>query len=251
MSLPRVHIKTLSGCEGCQDCLEHSDHFVPLLGALNIVECRLVTSPVDMNVLPGDIVIFEGAPVTRENIEELHAVRAIPGVIIIAMGTCAVTGGVQGNIPEQAIKDVHDGKWGEYNQTLDLKPGAPLSHYIKVDAEIPGCPIDPDELAQIVLKLLLGGKPRVFEHAVCAECHRVGCLLNDKELCLAMISVAGCKGVCPNVNRGCLGCRGFLPKADIEKFVGMLVEKGFSEKDVWRKLNFYNAHQIKQEGGNV
>jgi hypothetical protein len=32
----------------------------------------------------------------------------------------------------------------------------------------------------------------------------------------------------------------------------MLVEKGFSEKDVRRKLNFYNAHQMKQEeGGNV
>jgi sulfhydrogenase subunit delta len=251
MGLPRVHIKTLSGCEGCQDCLEHSEQFVPLLGAINLVECRLLTSPVDLNVLPGDIVIFEGAPNTNHHIKELEEIRAISGVLIIAMGTCAVFGGVQANVTDKDLEEVHDGKWGEYNQTLELKAGAPISHYVKVDAEIPGCPIDPEELAFIIAKLLSGGKPRKFNHAVCAECHRVGCLLNDKELCLAMITVAGCKGVCPNVSRGCLGCRGFLPKADVEQFVAMLVEKGFSEKDVRRKLDFYNAFKMKNGGDNV
>ncbi len=244
---PRVHIKTLSGCEGCQDCLEHSDPFVPLLGIVDIIECRLLTSPVDETVRSGDIVIFEGAPITEENVETLRAVREVPGVIIIAMGTCAALGGVQGAIPEASLQEVRDGKWGEHNQKLGLTSGKPVSYYIHVDAVIPGCPIDPNEFVEAIAKLLSGSKIREYKQAVCSECQRIGCLLDEAQVCLAMISVAGCGALCPMVNRGCLACRGLLSLADREKFIRMLVDKGFTDEDIRKKLSLYNAFTLKRE----
>jgi coenzyme F420-reducing hydrogenase gamma subunit len=253
MSLPRVHIKTLSGCEGCQDELEHKVLEL-LLTHLNIVEARLITSPIDTNILPGDVVIFEGAPNNREHIEELKKIRALPGVIIIQMGTCASTGGIQGAMSEETLEEVANGEWGEYNQALGLVPGAPVSHYITVDDIVPGCPVNPFEFAEHVAKLLSGGKPREYTHAVCAKCPRVGCLLNEEIFCAGMISAAGCYKTCPEKNDGCRACRGFLKNADVPGFIAMLVQKGFSEYDVRQKLSIYNTFalkNLKKEGGNV
>jgi len=241
---PRVHIKTFAGCEGCQDRLAHSDWLVPLLGALDLVECRLLTSPVDQTILPGDIVIFEGSPTLAEHISLLKEIREISGVIIIAMGTCAATGGVPAGMPKSSAEEANAGLHGEYIKSLEVRPGAPLSHYIKVDAFIRACPINPDEFVGTVVKLLVGGKPIDHKHAVCAECERVGCLLNEGEFCAGALSVSGCQAVCPSVNRGCLACRGFVSNTETEKFLAVLESKGFEREDVLKKLSIYNAYAL-------
>lgn len=246
MTKPRVHHKTYASCEGCLVRFAHSDLLVPLLNAIDLVECRVLTSPVDKNIIPGDIVIIEGAPTQKEHIEELRKIRKTPGVLIIAIGTCAVSGGIPAGMPDDAVKEAHEGTHGEYIRSLGVLPGAPLSHYIHVDAIVRGCPMDPTEFATTVAKLLFGGKPIGQRTPVCAECTRTGCLLEEGILCLGSQTVSGCNAICTKVNRECLGCRGLLPEADIKKLTAILITQGFTPEEVAKKLSVYNAFGLRE-----
>jgi len=246
MSKPRVHIKTLAGCEGCQDSIAHGSGLASLLEAIDLVECRLLTSPVDLEILPGDIVILEGVPITEEHITLLHEVRA-KAALVITIGACAAIGGIPGNIPGDAIVEADIGLHGEKIRSLKMRKGAPVSHYIPVDAVISGCPVSADEFYGTIAKLLCGGKPIQHKYAVCGECRRTGCLLNEGKPCLGAGSSAGCGAVCPMHNRACTACRGLLPGIDVEKLLETLEADGIDRKVALKKLGIFNGFALREE----
>ena len=91
----------------------------------------------------------------------------------------------------------------------------PISEHVKVDLELPGCPVSAGQLREVLAAVLVGRRPQLLNEAVCLDCKRRGipCLLvTGTEPCLGPVTRAGCGALCPSVGRGCFGC--FGPQVD-------------------------------------
>lgn len=221
---PIIGIFGLSSDEGCEfPILDQGEKFLELLQEVELGQFRLIEE------LPAaehyDVALVEGSVLTQENIKKLKWIRE-NSKILVAMGACAVIGG----IPElknytdknKAVARVYKNVAGIDN--LEVKP---LKEYVKVDFEIPGCPIDGGEVIRLLYDLKEGRIPKIEPRPVCYECQirETECLLQPnvktgrKVLpCMGPISLAGCNAPCPAVGYPCDGCRGVLAEADFESF---------------------------------
>jgi coenzyme F420-reducing hydrogenase gamma subunit len=113
----------------------------------------------------------------------------------------------------------------------DIKP---LSHYVKVDLEIPGCPINNQEFLHIVQSFLAGAVPKIPQRPICYECQlkQNKCLLQEGLPCLGPMIIGGCGAMCPSNNYPCDGCRGPLKNMDPEKMNKQLNAQGYSQKEI-------------------
>ncbi len=221
---PIIGIFGLSSDEGCVfPILDQGEKFFELLQEVELGECRLMEDLPEADHF--DVALVEGSVLTKENIAKLKWIRE-HSRILVAMGACAVIGG----IPElknytdknQAVAKVYKNVVGIDN--LEVKP---LKEYVKVDFEIPGCPIDGGEVIRFLYDLKEGRIPKIEPRPVCFECQirETECLLQPNPKtgrpalpCLGPISLAGCNAPCPAIGYPCDGCRGVLPEADFDSF---------------------------------
>jgi len=92
-----------------------------------------------------------------------------------------------------------------------LATSTPISHHVRVDFELRGCPIDKTQLLETVSAFLHGRKPNTPAHSVCVECKLRGnvCVMVANGMpCLGPVTHAGCGAICPAYDRGCYGCFG-------------------------------------------
>ena len=88
---PRVAFFDFTGCEGCQlEVLNFNLEIVDLITAVDIVEFREASSDHSDNY---DIAFIEGSITTEKDIARIQDIRS-KAKILIALGACACTGGV-------------------------------------------------------------------------------------------------------------------------------------------------------------
>lgn len=177
------------------------------LTKVNIGDFRLAEELPDVKYY--DIAIVEGTAITKEQLRRLKIVRK-KSKILVALGACACVGG------PQEIKDYR----GNKNQLMRMiypnirgidNPNVKsVKELVKVDLEIPGCPINKEEFFRIINELIGGKKPIIEQKPVCEECIRKNkmCFLLLGKPCLGSITLAGCGALCPANNFPCDGCRG-------------------------------------------
>ena len=95
-----------------------------------------------------DIAFIEGAIASKEHEEKLRAIRDC-AKILVAVGACAIVGmpaGQRNYFTEQQKQEV------EFLLTRfsALPKVLKVSEVVKVDAEIPGCQIDPNKFLEVV-----------------------------------------------------------------------------------------------------
>lgn len=117
---------------------------------------------------------------------------------------------------------------------------------MKVDAELPGCPMVKEEFLEFV-KCALAGKPFALpDYAVCVECKRVGnlCLYEKGIHCLGPLTRAGCAAICPSYGSKCEACRGVV-RPDALKAAGVNFREtyGVPLEEVVADLRLFGAHQ--------
>lgn len=234
----------LDVCAGCEMAVVGMHENI-----LNILEkVDILYSPVlvDAKEIPKvDIGLVTGAIANEENLEQAEEMRE-KSDILIALGTCAVTGCVHGLSNLYTREEIMEGVYGEESTTVNpenLFPSEevpdlteytePLRNHINVDYEIPGCPPESDLLYDVLLDLVNGEEPDLPEETVCDECPfdnsgvkieeisrlRIDkdvnedgpCILSQGILCMGGATVAGCGAKCPDVNIPCTGCHGFYP----------------------------------------
>ena len=96
-----------------------------------------------------------------------------------------------------------------YIATLDTS--TPIADHVRVDFELRGCPINKQQLLEVISAFLHGRKPNTPPHSVCLECKRRGtvCVMVARGTpCLGPVTQAGCGALCPAYDRGCYGCFG-------------------------------------------
>jgi coenzyme F420-reducing hydrogenase gamma subunit len=205
---PVIAILSLTCCEGCQVAIfDLGERFLEFLTKVNIGDIGLIEELTDVDKY--DIAVVEGTAITEAQVRRLKSIRK-KSKIVIAIGACALLGGPQElkdyrGDKKKLIRQIYPNVRGIDNPNIKS-----VKEMIKVDYEVPGCPINKEEFFTIINKILEGKKPKIEQKPVCEECIRKNnmCLLLLGKPCLGAISLAGCGAPCPKNNFPCDGCRG-------------------------------------------
>ncbi len=244
MSKPKVAFFDFTSCEGCQlNKLNLENDLLAVLELVDIVEFR---EAMDDKADYYDIAFIEGSISTPSCIERIHKIRR-KAKVLVALGACAVQGGVN------AMKNLHPAEWvkeevyGDDKYLFPSMPVQPVGAVVKVDYEIRGCPMSIPEFLHVLKSLVLGRKPEVFDHAVCVECKlkENECVLDKGMFCLGPISRAGCDAICPTFGQYCTGCRGVISNVNEQGAIDMLKQYGFSTKEALKRMKMFNALEIE------
>jgi coenzyme F420-reducing hydrogenase gamma subunit len=254
MTSATVGIFGLTGCAGDQlVVLNCEDELLRLLELLEVRDFLMGSSDNDEEC-PLDIALVEGAVLSRRDEERLRRIRA-RSTTLVAIGTCAVWGGVaamdRGLDRARLLNDVY----GHQGRLFDTQAARALHEVVKVDLNITGCPIEKAELLSAISHLLQGNPPLGLHYPVCTECRirEQRCLLVEEGLpCLGPVTAAGCDARCPGYGVACVGCRGPAVDANWESLVALFEEKGLGPHEVWRKLKTFapvalSAHALQED----
>jgi sulfhydrogenase subunit delta len=223
MSQPKVAVYKFSSCDGCQlSILNLEDELLDLVQVVDIaffLEARSLAKPG-----PYDIALVEGSISTPHEAERIQEIRREAGYLV-ALGTCATAGGIQALRNFAALDDL---AWAVYDHPEYLKvleTSTPLSQHVKVDLELWGCPINKYQCVEVISAFLHNRKPSLPTHSVCLDCKRNGttCVLVSRAIpCLGPATRTGCGALCPASGRGCYGCFGPAPSAEMSAMVSVL-----------------------------
>lgn len=248
MSKPTAGIFGLTGCAGDQlVILNCEDQLLDLAALLDIRDFLMAGSANDTEC-ELDVAFVEGAVMSRRDEERLRRIRARARTLV-AIGTCAVWGGVAATEETAPRRAWLEEVYGPTGSTYDSLPARALHEVVKVDYQITGCPIEKEEFLSAAANLLNGDAPLLPQFAVCVECkfRECGCLLTDKgEVCCGPLTVAGCDARCPALRIPCVGCRGPAADANFESATAMFTEGGVSRGDVARKLRTFAPQGVRQ-----
>ncbi len=239
---PRLAVWKFASCDGCQlTLLNCEDELLDLAEAVSIAYFPEATrAAVDG---PYDVSLVEGSITTPHDAERIHQIRE-QSTLLVTIGACATAGGIQ------ALRDFADiaqfrsvvYAHPEYLDVLDRS--TPVSAHVSVDAELRGCPVDRDQLVEVLAAALQRRAPRIPTASVCAECKRSGvtCVAVAHGIpCLGPVTQGGCGALCPSVRRGCYGCFGPQDSANAAGLTERLLALGMSPADVVRVYRTFNA----------
>ena len=236
---PRIAVFKLSSCDGCQlQLLDAEEALLALAGAVDIVHFREARSHTEPG--PYDIALVEGSVSTPAQLEEIRKIRE-ESRYLITIGACATSGGIQ------ALRNLAD--VDAFVRTVYATPAfvstlamsTPVSDHVRVDLELPGCPIDRGQLLGALVSLLRGAVPRLSDSPVCVECKRRGfvCVLVAKgEPCMGPVTRSGCGALCPGVGRACYGCFGPSQPPNAGAMSRRFAELGLSPKETAARFRF-------------
>ncbi len=168
----KVATASLAGCFGCHMSILDIDERI--LQLVELVEFD--RSPITdiKTVGPCDLGILEGGVCNAENVEVLREFRH-HCKILVAMGACAVNGGIPAMRNQFSVKDCLEESYvhgvGIHNPGIPNDPEIPLllnkvhplHEVVKIDYFLPGCPPTADAIWTFLTELL-AGKPIGFPY---------------------------------------------------------------------------------------
>lgn len=241
-SRPRLAVFKFASCDGCQlSLLACEDELLTVAGLVEIAMFPEASS----NLQPGpwDIVLVEGSITTAHDAERIQAVRRQAGTLV-TIGACATAGGIQ------SLRN-----WGHHEDFLrcvyarpeyisSLATSTAIADHIRVDYELRGCPVNRQQLLDVILTLAAGRKPRLPVHSVCMDCKRQGtvCIEVARGIpCLGPITQTGCGAICPSFDRGCYGCFGPASQANSQSLTDHFLKTGSTPDTLLPLLRNFNG----------
>ena len=245
---PVALVYKFSSCDGCQV------NFLEIPEIFKFFDVCLFYEAQSRNELPErvDVAFVEGSVSTPEELSTLRKLREIAR-FLVPIGACATSGGIQ------SLRNDLDGDYvSEVYRNPDnleiLPESRPLRDFVKVDIEIPGCPVNIDMLSAFVRDFLWNKRLYVPSHPVCLECKKKGnvCVIVAKNtVCLGPITRAGCGALCPSFGRGCYGCFGPAENPNIKSFKSYLRENmKVPDDDIENLLRNMNFLSFKRKEGD-
>ncbi len=240
---PRVVIVGLASCFGCQLQITNDErHLTDVLGQIDLRYWQLASS----EEMPQefDVAVIEGAVTTAEAVEVVRALRE-KARVVIAAGTCAVTGG----IPNMATGGL-DARAADVYGTVpaacgDMMAARPVSAIVDVDFEVRACPIEPAEFVDVLQRVLYGSNKLPQTSVLCGECKRgqTECFYASSTLCLGLVTQAGCGAKCVGLGRPCNGCRGISADANLQSARAVCESYGVPVADFDEALELFSCTQ--------
>lgn len=249
MKKPTLAIAGLTACSGCQltllNCEEELTELLQRFGIryfpLGLTE-HTISGPLDA-------ALVEGAVSTPDDLEILMKLRS-SSRLLVAVGTCALWGGVAAMKNRETRTDLVTAVYGPAASSPQTFNPQPLQRFVKVDFAVTGCPPEKGELLATLAALLHGTLPEFPRYPVCTECRNREnlCLLIERnELCLGPMIQAGCNARCPAVGIPCEGCRGPVEEANVAAELELLLVKGVAREEIVSRMQrFYPEWDYEQ-----
>jgi sulfhydrogenase subunit delta len=245
MSTPRrqtLAVWKFASCDGCQlSLLDCEDELLLLADRLQIAYFLEATSATVEG--PYDISIVEGSITTAHDAERIQEVRRSSRALI-TIGACATAGGIQALRNFADVEDFTQIVYAEPDYISTLATSTPISAHVPVDFELHGCPINKQQLLEVIAAQLARRRPRVRAHSVCVECKRRGTvcvMVAHGTPCLGPVTHAGCGAICPAYDRGCYGCYGPMEAPNTAALSRQMSQQGSDEVDLVRVYRTFNA----------
>lgn len=238
----RLAYVRFTSCSGCQLMLLNCEEQLAVIdGVAEVVAFDMASSrPDDEGAL--DAVLVEGSISRPEELTTLLKLRR-RSEILVAVGACALTGGVNVLAGGDRIALCED-VYGECARDKMTFAPQPLCRFVRVDLQVAGCPPERGEYLRLLGSLARGGLPALPEYAVCMECRQrenLCLLLEARQPCLGPVTRAGCNALCPSFGVICEGCRGPVVEANRAEESRLLLELGLSEREVRARMQRFSG----------
>lgn len=240
---PRIGVFDFTGCEGCELQLANNEEsLVPFLKAIEVVNFREVSSYKGEDY---EVALIEGCISRDDEVERLKKIRE-KAAVLVAIGSCACFGGVARLKNAYNLDEANQIVYGDKPKST-AKVRA-VKEVVKVDLEIPGCPINKLEVERIVQCLAFGVPFSFPAYPVCVECKQrfTTCMMDRGQLCLGSIVQAGCNAPCPAGGLGCWGCRGPAADHNFDEFMTIAKSRGFGDREIAERLAFFGGFEAKR-----
>jgi sulfhydrogenase subunit delta len=241
-TLPKLAVWKFSSCDGCQlSLLDCEDELLALSEKIEIAYFLEASSATAEG--PYDLSLVEGSITTADDAERIQQVRA-SSRHLVTIGACATAGGIQALRNFADVDEFVSAVYATPQFISTLDSSTPISAHVPVDFELRGCPINKQQLLEVIGAFLHRRRPAIGEHSVCVECKRRGTvcvMVAHGTPCLGPVTHAGCGAICPAYNRGCYGCYGPMETPNTGALSNQWRQLGESELDVVRAFRSFNA----------
>ena len=240
MEKPKIAFFDFACCEGCQlQATNIGEGLLDVLGSIDIVEFREVMSEKwDKDF---DVAIIEGSITNLHAVERIRKIRN-KSEVVIAYGSCATIGGVNGMKNSFALDDIRKYVYGDDYQFFPTEMTRAVHQVVAVDYFVHGCPVYIPEF-MTVLKAVLRRIPYVApDYPVCVECklNENVCMYDRGVTCLGPVTRAGCNSWCVNNGNICYGCRGMVSTPNEKGAQDVLAKYKIPLELILNKMNMYN-----------
>ena len=245
MSKKRVAFFDFASCEGCQlQMANFGEAFLDVLNLMDVVMFREVMSEKTEDY---DVAIVEGSITTPYDVERIRHIRQ-RAKVVIALGSCATIGGVNGMKNNFGLEEIRAYVYGDKASLFPTIPTLPLHEVIEVDYYVHGCPIYQPEFLKILKHALRDIPYTVKDEAVCVECkyNENECMFEKGLTCLGPVTMAGCNAWCINQGNICYGCRGLVGESVLEGCRDVLEKYHIPLDWIKGKMNMYNTGSISR-----
>ena len=240
---PKLAVWKFASCDGCQlTLLDCEDELLDIAGEIEIA--NFVEASLDVVRGPYDLSLVEGSITTPHDAERIHQIRRASRHLV-TIGACATAGGIQALRNFKDVREFTSIVYASPAYIETLRTSTPIADHVSVDFELRGCPINKQQLIEVISAFLHGRKPNTPPYSVCLDCKRRGLvcvMVAHGTPCLGPVTHTGCGALCPAYNRGCYGC--FGPKetpntASLSEW--MQNELGVTDPDLVRAYRTFNA----------
>src|SRR5229473_221342 len=239
---PKLAIWKFSSCDGCQlSLLDCEDELLAVAGEVEIANF-LEASRAKVKG-PYDLSLVEGSITTPHDAERIHQVRRA-SKYLVTIGACATAGGIQALRNFKDVKEFISIVYANPQYIETLNKSTSISDHVRVDFELRGCPINKQQLVEVISAFLNGRKPNTPPHSVCIECKQRGTvcvMVAHGTPCMGPVTHAGCGAVCPSYARGCYGCFGPMESPNTRSLSSQWSQLGAKEQDLLRIFRSFNA----------
>src|SRR5512139_1229728 len=165
---PRLAVWKFASCDGCQlSLLDCEDELLAVAGAVQIARFPEISRAVVKG--PYDLSLVEGSITTPHDAERIHAIRRV-SKHLVTIGACATAGGIQALRNFTDVKELMSVVYATPQYIATLDRSTPIAAHVFVDFELRGCPINKQQLIEVISAFLSHRRPNTPAHSVCLEC---------------------------------------------------------------------------------
>ncbi|MBW1696845.1 MAG: oxidoreductase [Deltaproteobacteria bacterium] len=240
---PKLAVWKFASCDGCQlSLLDCEDELMAISEEVQIAYFLEASRAVIKG--PYDLSLVEGSITTSHDGQRIHKIRRV-SKFLVAIGACATAGGIQALRNFSDVREFTSMVYAQPEYISTLNKSTPISDHVFVDYELQGCPINKNQLIELLSAFLTGRKPNIPNYSVCMECKAKGnvcVMVAHQTMCLGPVTKAGCGAICPAYNRGCYGCFGPKETPNTASLSNWLLEHGRQSEELVRAFRGFNAY---------
>jgi coenzyme F420-reducing hydrogenase gamma subunit len=240
---PKLAVWKFASCDGCQlSVLSCEDELLKLAERIEIAYFVEASSAVVKG--PYDLSLVEGSITTPHDAERIQQVRR-QSRFLVTIGACATAGGIQALRNFRDVKEFISIVYATPEYISTLATSTAIAAHVKVDFELRGCPINKNQLVEVINAFINGRSPTVPPHSVCLDCKRKGivCVMVARGVpCMGPVTHTGCGVLCPSYARGCYGCFGPKENPNTESLSKWFLEYGSTRDEVIRSFRNFNSN---------